>query len=172
MKNQNYIYQNCKSARKARRINKVKRWSFNIIFIFMITASVMAINSYLSLIETLDGQSTTYSLISPVEAKESQIKPIQQTIEQQIRDIAKEHNFQWENYLIRLADCESKLNQFALNNNGKYGVDRGVFQINTKYHPEVSTECAMNIRCATEWTIDRINKGYQSEWMCDKIVNK
>lgn len=138
----------------------------------MITASVMAINSYLSLIETLDGQSTTYSLISPVEAKESQIKPIQQTIEQQIRDIAKEHNFQWENYLIRLADCESKLNQFALNNNGKYGVDRGVFQINTKYHPEVSTECAMNIRCATEWTIDRINKGYQSEWMCDKIVNK
>lgn len=164
-----YIYQNCKNARKQRRINKVKRWSFNTVFIFAITTSIMAINSFMALEDDITAQ---HSAIAPINAVKAEIMPIQPTIEQQIRDIAKEHNFQWENYLIRLADCESKLNQFALNNNGKYGIDRGVFQINSKYHPEVSTECAMNIRCATEWTIDRINKGYQSEWMCDKLIKK
>ena len=51
-----------------------------------------------------------------------------------------------------------------------YSVDRGLYGINNFWHKEVSDECAKDLRCSTEWTIDRINAGYQSEWMCDKKI--
>ena len=91
-------------------------------------------------------------------------------VEQQIRKIARENKFKWVDYLVRLAKCESTLNANAINDNGVYGIDRGVFQINDYYHPEVSDECAFDVRCATEWTMWRINNGYQHEWHCDKII--
>lgn len=91
-------------------------------------------------------------------------------VEKEIREIAEQENFQWSDYLVRLAKCESTLNPNARNDNGRYGTDRGVFQINDHYHPEVSTECADNINCATTWTIDMINSGNQNQWSCDKLI--
>lgn len=91
-------------------------------------------------------------------------------VEDQIRQIARQENFQWENYLVRLAHCESRFNPIARNNNGGHSTDRGVFQINDYYHPEVSTECADNIECSTKWTMWRINSGYQHEWVCNNII--
>ena len=91
-------------------------------------------------------------------------------VESEIREIAREHNFQWTDYLIRLAMCESSLNPNATNDNGIYGVDRGIFQINSRYHWEVSDECAFDIKCATEWTINRVNDGYQKEWVCNSKI--
>lgn len=91
-------------------------------------------------------------------------------IENQIREISKENNFKWENYLIRLAKCESSLNPNAKNVNKSGSVDRGVFQINDYWHKEVSDEQAYNLKYATEWTIKRINAGFQSEWVCDAKI--
>ena len=90
--------------------------------------------------------------------------------EKGIREIAKEHNFKWTDYLVRLAKCESSLNPKVINDNGIHGIDRGIFQINNRYHWEVSDECAFDIRCATIWTMGRINNGYQYEWVCDKKI--
>jgi len=92
------------------------------------------------------------------------------TVEQRIQNIAKSENFRWPAYLLRLAECESRFDPFAVNNNGRHGVDRGVFQINDKYHPEVSNECAFSVECATRWTMERINAGYQNEWACNSII--
>lgn len=89
------------------------------------------------------------------------------SVEGQIRKVAAEHNFKWTDYLVRLAQCESTLNPQAL---GDSGQSRGLFQIHRGYHPEISDECAFNLRCATEWTMDRINAGYQHEWTCNEIV--
>lgn len=91
------------------------------------------------------------------------------TVEQQIRNIAEEQNFKWVDYLIRLAYCESRLDPNAYNptNNSH---DRGIFQISRKWHPEVSDICAYDIRCSTEWTMQRINAGYQHEWVCDRLI--
>lgn len=94
------------------------------------------------------------------------------SVEEQIREIANEHNFQWVDYLVKLAKCESRLDPFALNSNGNYGIDRGLFQINSKYHKEVNSACAFDIRCSVEWTIKQINEGKQSMWVCDKIIAK
>lgn len=104
--------------------------------------------------------------------------PAPLSVEEQIRKIANEHNFQWVDYLVKLAKCESKLKQeCAIPNhpdctnpkNNSY--DRGWFQISRRWHPEISDECSSDIKCSTEWTMDMINKGQQSQWMCDDLIN-
>lgn len=94
------------------------------------------------------------------------------SVEDQIRSIAKEKGFIYEDYLVRLADCESKLKPEAkrLNTDSRKTTDRRLFQINNYWHYEVSDECAYDLRCSTEWTIQRIEAGYQHEWMCDSII--
>lgn len=92
------------------------------------------------------------------------------SVKEQILEIAEEENFKWPDYLVRLSYCESRWDPKATNNNGKYGVDRGVFQINDYYHPEIPDNCAFNVECSTKWTIRRINNNFQHEWACDKIV--
>lgn len=90
-------------------------------------------------------------------------------VEKQIRQLAKDNNFQWEDYLIRLAYCEN--DTLTPGRRGDIDPrDRGVFQINSFWHPEVSDECAFDVKCATEWTMWRINSGYQYEWMCDALI--
>jgi hypothetical protein len=96
------------------------------------------------------------------------------SVEQQIRNIAKEHNFKWTDYLIRLAKCENRtLNPKVINDKGNTpagSIDRGIFQINDYWHSEISDECAYSVRCSTEFAIRMINDGRQHEWVCNKIV--
>jgi hypothetical protein len=95
-----------------------------------------------------------------------------ETIDQMIDRIAKEENFQWVSFFKKLVYCESRYDQYAINNNGAYGVDRGLLQINTKYHPEVSNEQAFDLDFSIRWSMRRIQNGFQSEWMCNKWVLK
>ena len=62
--------------------------------------------------------------------------------EMQIREIAKEFDFKWEDWLVKLAFCESSLNQYAVGDNGN---SRGLFQIHKGYHPNVTDEQAFNM---------------------------
>lgn len=97
-----------------------------------------------------------------------------ETVEEQIISIAQEHNFKWIDYLIRLARCENDtFDPNRINDKGNtptYSIDRGIFMINDYWHKEVSDECAYNVRCSTEWTIQMINNGRQSEWVCDGLI--
>ena len=94
------------------------------------------------------------------------------SVEDQIRQIAAEENFQWVDYLVRLADCESKfIVDERHQNSDKYNsIDRGLFQINDYWHPEVSDECCDDVDCSTRWTIDMIKAGQQHQWSCDDII--
>lgn len=99
--------------------------------------------------------------------------PIPATVEQQIRSIAKEMNFKWDSYLVRLAKCESSLNPKAYNNqnnNPKTSTDRGLFMISDYWHKEISDKCAYDITCSTKFAINLINKGRQSEFICDRYI--
>ncbi len=103
------------------------------------------------------------------------IKPVQlltdkHEMEIKIRELADRENFQWPDYLVKLANCESKLNPNAVNDNGAFGKDRGLFQINSFYHPNISDEQAFDVEFATKWTMNMINKGYQHRWACNDIV--
>lgn len=95
------------------------------------------------------------------------------SVEDQIRAIAAEKNFKWADYLVRLAMCESGLNPNNKNSKGNTpagSLDRGLFQINSYWHKEVSDACAYDVRCSTEWTIQMIENGRQGQWACNKIV--
>jgi len=95
------------------------------------------------------------------------------TVKERIILEAQKANFQWTDYLLRLGQCESGLREFATNSNGnkpEYSKDRGVFMINDYWHKEVSDDIAFNVEKATRWTMDKINKGGQRQWVCDRHV--
>lgn len=102
------------------------------------------------------------TLNSPIDTAKMAI-----TVEAEIRQIAQNEGFEWPDYLVRLATCESKLDPSA---RGDSGYSRGLFQIHKLYWPSVSDEEADSILWSTKWTMDLINAGYQHYWSCDKII--
>jgi hypothetical protein len=92
------------------------------------------------------------------------------SIPEQITAIAQSRHFAYTSYLLRLSYCESRFDTKAVNDNGIYGKDHGAFQINLKYHPNITIDQAEDITFATNWTIDQINAGRQNLWACDKYV--
>ena len=89
-------------------------------------------------------------------------------VEGRILAVAREQDFKWPGYLVRLARCESGLNPDALGD-GEYR-SRGLFQISAYFHPGVTDDCAFNVECSTRWTIDKINAGQQGLWTCDRLI--
>ena len=78
--------------------------------------------------------------------------------------VAEKEGFEDLKLLFHLARYESMFDPFAIAVNKDRSVDRGVFQWNNKYHPEVTNECAFNVECATEKTIELLKKGRCKEW--------
>lgn len=96
-----------------------------------------------------------------------------ETVEQQIRRIAKEENFKDVEFLIALGKCESGLQQYAINGKGNKpvgSVDRGVYQYNSYWQSKVSNECSFSIDCATRQTIKLLKQDKAHLWMCTKII--
>jgi murein DD-endopeptidase MepM/ murein hydrolase activator NlpD len=52
------------------------------------------------------------------------------------------------NIIVAIAQAESSLNTQAQHTNGDGSMDRGIVQINSRYHPEVSAACAFDPACA------------------------
>ena len=92
------------------------------------------------------------------------------TVQDRILIEAHKVNFEWPDYLLRLSYCESRQREFATNMNRGHSLDRGVFQINKYYHPEVLDECAFSVECSARWTMEQIRAGRQSMWVCDKLI--
>lgn len=71
----------------------------------------------------------------------------------------------------RIIMCESSWNPDAVNYNKKgLGVDRGLWQINSVFHPEVSQDCAYDPICSTKASIKIVKKKGFSEWSCNKLL--
>ena len=60
-----------------------------------------------------------------------------------------------------IVDHES---QFGLKMRGDSGRSRGYWMINSQYHPEVSTACADNLECSTDWSLKQILAGRINQW--------
>lgn len=140
--------------------------AFGLLAIMFLIPNIAPARTYIFINNTSTEKVLTYSYPIPEIPEEEP--------EDEIRRIAKETGFKWTNYLIKLAKCEnSTLDRLKTNSRGNYPVnstDRGIFMINDYWHSEVPDECAFNIDCATRWTIERINNGYQKEWTCNEIV--
>jgi len=65
---------------------------------------------------------------------------------------------------VRVARCESNLDPKAVNTNKDGSKDRGIFQINNKWHPQVSDEDAFDPVKATLFFCERVKAGFLSDW--------
>jgi hypothetical protein len=69
--------------------------------------------------------------------------------------------------IVAIAQAESSLNTSAMNCNNPGGsCDRGILQINSYWHPEVSDQCAFDPACAFQQAFRISNNGTNfSEWV-------
>lgn len=90
-----------------------------------------------------------------------------QEIARRIREIAKEYGVDPE-LAVKVADCESGLNPRATNINKNGSVDRGLYQWNDRWHPEIADECAYNRYCSTRAFCRAVKNGHLDWWSATK----
>jgi hypothetical protein len=102
--------------------------------------------------------------ISNLVNKETTTQPQEKSIEQTIRKIAKEEGVD-PDLAVRVAKCENaKLDPKAINVNKDGSKDRGLFQINDKWHPEVSDEQAFDPIFSTRFFCKAFKEGHLNWW--------
>ena len=104
------------------------------------------------------------------------IDPIQQqimpeakaeTVEQIIRRVAKDEGVD-PDLAFRVAKCESGLNPGAVNHNTNGSVDRGLYQINTKWHPGVGVDIAFEVEPSIRFFCKALKAGHLNWWDASK----
>ena len=69
--------------------------------------------------------------------------------------------------IVAIAACESGLNSEAVHVNVDGSLDRGILQINSRWHPEVSDACAFDPPCAFPEAYRISNQGTSfTPWVC------
>ena len=100
--------------------------------------------------------------VSQVSEAESQVSAEVSGVEDQIRTIAKERNFDAE-LLTRIAFCESSFNPKATNGTSSA---TGLFQILDMHG--LTVEERMDVEISTNWAINKINGGGLNAWNASK----
>jgi hypothetical protein len=90
-----------------------------------------------------------------------------ETIEELIRRISGEEMVD-SDLAVAVAKCESSLNPAAVHANTDGSRDRGLFQINEKYHPEVTADQAFDAEFSTRWFCKAFKAGNLSWWNSSK----
>jgi len=90
-----------------------------------------------------------------------------ETVESRITKIAKEEGVD-PSLAIRVAKCESGLNPGAINVNINGSVDRGLYQWNNKWHPEIDEKTAFHIEKSTRAFCKAFKAGHLDWWNATK----
>lgn len=90
---------------------------------------------------------------------------------QKIAKVAKDMGFTHVERLYRLAHCESRFDNSRTNKNkdSRSTTDRGIFQFNDYWHPEVSEACARDTECATKRAVEltrNVDQVEKIQWSC------
>jgi len=85
------------------------------------------------------------------------------TIKERIRDVAKEMSVD-SDLAVRVAQCESGLDSQAVNKNSDGSLDRGLFQWNNKWHPEITDEIAFDVEKSTKEFCKAVKNDNLSWW--------
>jgi hypothetical protein len=88
-------------------------------------------------------------------------------VEKIIREICKEEKVDAE-LAVKVARCESGLNCKAVNVNTTGSKDRGIFQWNDKYHPEITDQMAFDPVTATKLFCKAVKDGNIAWWNASK----
>jgi hypothetical protein len=129
-----------------------------------VTGALVDHNPVLAFTAGFTGMSVAENLLPKKTGKNEKICGV---VEQIIRKVAKEQGVD-PDLAVRVAKCESGLNDKAKHVNTDGSIDRGLFQINNKYHPEVLDEEAFNPVLATEFFCKAFKEGNLSWWSATK----
>jgi len=109
------------------------------------------------------GKKEVYDKIKTEELPEAK----SETVEQIIRRVAKDEGVDFD-LAVRVAKCESGLNPGAVHINPQGSVDRGLFQINSRWHKEVLDEIAFDAEGSTRFFCKAFKEGHLSWWSASK----
>jgi len=136
------------------------------------------ITAYIVLMITLTGLIEAYKFISDPVKQHTMANILvprasaEPSMKEWIKNEIERAGIDW-NEASKIIQCESKGNPdaHAVNWSNKAGVDRGLWQISSLYHKEVSNECSYNYKCSTLEAI-RIYKewGGWGAWSCSKLI--
>lgn len=90
-------------------------------------------------------------------------KSDKEKIKELIRKIAKDYGVD-PKLALKVAECESGLDPTATNRNPNGTIDRGLFQWNDYWHPEITNDCAFNVICSTIAFCEAVKKGHLDWW--------
>ena len=93
--------------------------------------------------------------------------PKTKTVEEIIKTIAEEEGVD-SDLAIKVAKCESGLNPSAKNINSSGSIDRGLFQWNDRWHPEITDEIAFDVEKSTRAFCQAYKNGHMSWWNATK----
>ena len=119
---------------------------------------------YTALASGFAGTHVIPSLVNVLVPKETQA---QGTMESIIKMVCEEEKVD-PDLAIRVAKCESSLNPKARNINSPTSIDRGLFQINNYYHPEVTDAQADDPIFATRFFCKAFLNGNLDWWKASK----
>jgi soluble lytic murein transglycosylase-like protein len=69
---------------------------------------------------------------------------------------------------LKVCQCESNFDPFAIRFNSNGSVDRGLYQINDYWHPEVSDEQAFNYEFSIDFFCQAVKAGNLYWWNSSK----
>ena len=97
------------------------------------------------------------------------------TVEERIRETARQEKFTDADFLVELARRESGLNPHRIQsgrNTPIFSADRGLFQFSNYWQKGVSDDCAMDVECSTRTTIKMIKVGKVHLWVAARSMRK
>lgn len=106
------------------------------------------------------------TILSPMLKKKKEaivLAPVEATI----RKIAKQEGVD-PDLAVRVAQCESGLDPGAVHINAKGSKDRGLFQWNDKWHPEITNDIAFDIEKSTQAFCKAFKEGHLDWWNASK----
>lgn len=127
-----------------------------IIVVGILSFSFLGVNKIWSFAKSLE----TVFLVENTYAEETIYFSWQDEVKSMLRD----YGINVE-YATKLIQCESSWNPEAVHHNWG-STDYGLWQINNKYHPEVSKNCALDHGCSTLEAIRIIKTKGFNEWSC------
>lgn len=106
------------------------------------------------------------TILSPI-LKKKQEAIILGPIEETIRRIAKQEGVD-PDLVVRVAHCESGLDPGAVHINKQGSKDRGLFQWNDNWHPEITDDIAFDIERSTLAFCEAFKTGHLAWWSSSK----
>lgn len=113
----------------------------------------------------IENKHSTFQVLEPENDTKEEIT--REKLIELIKQTAKKYGIN-QNLAVKVAECESNLNPQAININAPDSIDRGLYQINSKWHPHITDEQAFDPQFSTNFFCEAVKAGNLKWWDASK----